>query len=153
MWPYNQSLSYENTFSVITHGPISQQLGSCLENTILANYAIMIHSWFHRIIIFQAKANSFLHFYRELIWWAIFRWQRLTSTGTWISNHVSGGIWDVITHACPIFNSGLTHLPLDDMAAISQMVFSNAFSWMQDLCLIKIWFIMVQLIIFQHCFR
>ena len=48
----------------------------------------------------------------------------------------------------------LTHLPLDKMAAISQMTFSNAFSWMKmywyQLKFHWSCFLMVQLVIFQH---
>ena len=50
-----------------------------------------------------------------------------------------------------------THLPLDTMAAILQMTFSNAFSWMKSFVFwVKFhWslFLMVQLTITQHWFR
>ena len=52
---------------------------------------------------------------------------------------------------------GLTHLPLDKMAAISQALFSRAFSWMKSFVFwLKFhWnlFPRVQLIITQHWFR
>ena len=54
-------------------------------------------------------------------------------------------------------NSGLTHLPLDKMAAISLTIFSNALSWMKSF---KCWFqdhcslfLRVQLTINQHWIR
>ena len=43
-----------------------------------------------------------------------------------IYNHVT---WHVAIFVCIM---GLTYLPLDKMAAISQMIFSYAFSWMQS---------------------
>ena len=51
----------------------------------------------------------------------------------------------------------LTHLPLHKMATISQMRFSDAFSWMKS-CIFWLkfyWslFLRVQLTITQHCFR
>ena len=56
-----------------------------------------------------------------------------------------------------IYKSPLTHLPLDKMAAISQTIFSNAFSWIKNLVFwLKFhWrlFPGVQLTILQHWFR
>ena len=53
--------------------------------------------------------------------------------------------------------NGLTHLPLDKMAAISQTIFSDAFSWMKSfLFWLKFhWslFLRVQLTVIQHWFR
>ena len=58
---------------------------------------------------------------------------------------------------CDTIKSGLTHLPLDKMSAISQMTFSNTFSWMKNF---EFWltyhrslFLRVQLTIIQHWFR
>ena len=38
---------------------------------------------------------------------------------------------EICLHMASPGHSDLTHLPLDKMAAISQMTFSNAFSWME----------------------
>ena len=59
----------------------------------------------------------------------------------WVTKHT----WD------------LTHLPLDKMAAISQTLFSDAFSWMKSFVLWSKFhwslFLRVQLTIIQHWFR
>ena len=62
-----------------------------------------------------------------------------------------------ISNTMTTCNMILTHLPLDKMAAISQMIFSDTFSWMK---MYKFWlrfrwilFLRVQLTIFQHWFR
>ena len=51
----------------------------------------------------------------------------------------------------------LTHLPLDKMAAISQMIFSDAFSWMKSfvfwLKFHRSVFLRVQLTLSQHWFK
>ena len=66
--------------------------------------------------------------------------------------------WIHLTHSAKYFGLSKTHLPLNKMAAISQMIFSCAFSWMESSLL---WwkkthwslFLRVQLTITQHWFR
>ena len=64
---------------------------------------------------------------------------------------------DVITLSCPNLNEGLTHLPLNKMAAILQTTYSSAFSWMKmlEVRLKLYWnlFLMVKLTISQCWFR
>ena len=72
-----------------------------------------------------------------------------------ISAKVAKRLWNCHCnkHSCP----DLTHLPLEKMAAISQMIFSDAFLWMISYVFwLKFhWrlFLRVQLITSQHWFR
>ena len=65
--------------------------------------------------------------------------------------------WNAITHPCLNFNTDLTHLPLDKMAAISQTIYSDAFSRMKSFIFwLKFhWslFLRVQMTITKHWFR
>ena len=58
---------------------------------------------------------------------------------------------------CQISKVNLTHLPLDEMDAISQTIFSDPFSWMKSfvfwLKFHQSLFLRVQLTIIQHWFR
>ena len=60
-------------------------------------------------------------------------------------------------HSSQATQYSLTHLPLDKMAAISQTIFSNAFSWMKtsEFQIMFHWnvFLMVKLTICHHGFR
>ena len=67
--------------------------------------------------------------------------------------------WDMLSGAVPFFPlwPGLTHLPVDKVAAISQTIFSDAFSWMKSFVfwLNFHWnlFLRVQFTITRHWFR
>ena len=71
-----------------------------------------------------------------------------------LTNKLASEIWSVAHHK---MGCRLTHLPLDKMDAISQTIFSDAFSWMKkfDFWLKFHWslFLRVQLTITQHWFR
>ena len=62
-----------------------------------------------------------------------------------------------LSFCLPLCNLLFTHLPLDKMAAVSQTIFSDAFSWMKSF---EFWikfhwnlFLMVKFTLIQHWFR
>ena len=96
-----------------------------------------------------SSSNKFIHLVFQLRfslrWDGPLEWIALPF-GSWL--RLTARIWN---------NLRWTHLPLDQMAAVSQTIFSNAFSWMKmyefRLKFHRQLFLWVQLIIFQHWFR
>ena len=73
--------------------------------------------------------------------------------------HLKGNMTDNHNRIVPwhMWKNPLTHLPLDKRDAVSQTIFSNAFSWMESfISWLKFhwnWFLMVKLTITQHWIR
>ena len=92
----------------------------------------------------------------QLPFWDLFVDTGLFEVTAWTSNHICF-TWDVITSPLPMFNGSLTHWGRDEIDAILQTTFSNAFSWMKmfEFRLNFHWslFLRAQLTIFQHWFR
>ena len=80
-----------------------------------------------------------------------------TAHSSWKQAFCVRNQWNHTDDNCVLLRASLTHWDGDKMAAISQTMFSNAFSWMKncEFCLRFHWslFLRVQLTIFHHWFR
>ena len=84
-------------------------------------------------------------------------WHYAISRSLLFNVYSNGPCMPNCTTACKHFVFFLTHHPLDKMAAFSQMIYSDAFSWMKNFVFWSKFhlslFLRVQLTMLQHCFR
>ena len=132
----------------------------CLPKRALSLLTIMLDKYIHKCVSYPSETIQKLSDLLSLLSFMLFSSVPigiLVFTMLFQLQYMQPQTPSVQSAATIIYKSPLTYLPLDKMAAISQTIFSNAFSWMKNFVfwLQFHWrlFRRVQLTILQHWFR
>ena len=123
------------------------------------NSLMISQNWFRLWLCRQATSHYLKQCRQDLYGIIKPQWFKLTSMEimAWINNSIHVDLGDVIMHPYGNVPMGLTHWGRDKMAAISQTILSNTFSWMKmlqfDGNFTEVLFLGVQITIFYHWFR